>query len=121
MSDPNKLKWILRNRSRPERMTSARAAVSGLVEQLWSQTVEPAEEAAAAIADVVDDEFRRHCRIRSWHSGVLMVQVDDRSMVPLMRLQWSSLIRREWPKLGLRKALRRITFEHGRAGVPLAR
>ena len=92
-----------------------------MVERMWSENIEPAEEAAAAMAEFGDEEFRRHCRVRRWQGGVLVLEVDDRAMVPMMRLKWSAKLRREWPSLGLNRALRRVTFEHGRSGAPLSR
>ena len=118
MDDRKRLEWLMRNRAKPARMTPANAAITALVEKVWANDVEPAEEAASALAEVVDDEFRRHCRVAKWQAGWLRIEVDEFSMMPLLRHQWAGPIRAAWPALGL-KALKRISFEHGRSGVPI--
>jgi hypothetical protein len=121
MDDRSRLEWVMRNKAPRTRTTSAAAAVDVLVEKVWSGDVEPAEEASAALAEFVDDEFRSHCRVGKWQGGVLTIEVDEFAMVPLMRRTWLSRIRRAWPGLGMKQGLKRINFEQGRAGVPLAR
>ena len=121
MDGSNRLEWVKHNRTPRSRTTAAGAAITMLVEKVWSDDVEPAEEAAAALADVGDDEFRRHCRVAKWQSGVLTIEVDEFALVPLMRLQWAGQIRSAWPQSGLRQPLKRIKFEHGTSGIPIAR
>lgn len=120
MDDRKRLEWVMRNRVPRTRTTPANVAIATLVEKVWANALEPAEEAAAALAEVVDEEFSRHCRIAKWQSGWLVVVVDDFAMMPLLRRQWGGRIRTAWPQLGL-KPLKRISFEYGRSGAPLTR
>jgi hypothetical protein len=114
----SRLEWVQRNRTRRERTASIGAATGRFVRDLWTQTVEPAQQAADALAEIVDEDFRRHCRVAEWARGQLAIQVDEPAMLVVIRLKWASRIKRELPGR-LSRRLNRVVFSQGRAGVPV--
>ena len=51
---------------------------------------EVASHLAARVAGVVDDEFRRHCRVGGLRSGTLKIFVGEASLVWAMRTKWAT-------------------------------
>jgi hypothetical protein len=70
-----------------------------------------------AIAPVLDDEFRRHCRVGAIGNGVIAIHVDSPGLIAPMRMRWAGVVlkavqtQREFSKT------RRITFEFGSGGA----
>jgi hypothetical protein len=89
--DERKLKWVIRNRIRPDRARSVGTLVGGLVSEFTSQTPDRAK-AAQAIAAIADEEFRRHCSLVKLSGKSALIQVDEPGLVGVMRLAWSGPI-----------------------------
>ncbi len=114
-NDP--LMWVARNRVRTERVRSAGALVTHLADGLVPGEIASVKAAAAMVAPLVDDEFRRHCRVASIGGGALVVHVDEPGLVGAMRLRWSGPLQAALAGSKSRRGVRRVFFEWGRAGA----
>ncbi len=113
MSNDRRLEWIQANRTKASRSRP----VGGVIERLVGQLAERAQGeqvALEAVGEVVDDEFRAHCRVSSDHRGAVVVWVNDASLVYVMRRQWHSAL-----SAALRCPRNGVRFEYGTAGRPL--
>lgn len=110
------MEWVQRNRTPRNRSMPAGAAVADFARKLWTQDIGPAEAAADALTDLVDEEFRRHCRVAALAKNVLTIQVHPAAMVEVMRRKWSTRIKRELPAM-LSRGINRVAFQHGSAGA----
>jgi hypothetical protein len=70
---------------------------------------------AAAMAGIVDDEFRAHCRVGRVSASHLVVHVDAHDLVYSMRVNWLFRLRHALGGGGGRFA--RIEFRYGLDGV----
>jgi hypothetical protein len=111
------LLWAQRNRTRTERARSAGALVTHLADGLVTGEIASVKAAAAMIAPLVDDEFRRHCRVASADGGSMVVHVDEPGLVGAMRLRWSGPLQAALVGSKSRRGARRVFFEWGRAGA----
>ncbi len=100
MTVDHRLSWVQSNRKRAEHATPIGELVAKMAASMPARG--DAEEAAAVIADLVDDEFRKHCRVAGQRNGPWVVNVDAPALVYPMRLRWSAR---------LREALRQLDAE----------
>ena len=117
--DDNPLVWITRNRKKPDRARSAGSLVSNLADGLAMGEGAAFKSAAAAIASLVDEEFRRHCRIAGAGGGLLVIHVDEAGLVGPMRLRWSTVLLDAFAREKSVRGMRRVYFEWGRSGAPV--
>lgn len=110
------LEWVQRNRAPRSRAVAAGQAVTDFAKHLWATDIGPAEAAADALSELVDETFRRHCRVAAFNRNVLTVHVEQAALVDVMRRNWSTKIRRELPAL-LSRGISRVVFQHGSAGA----
>lgn len=99
-------------------MQPVSAAIERITEQLLrGQDSRAAREVLIMLADMVDEEFRRRCRVLVESRGTLVVNVDSPALVYPMRLRWAPALHDLL--MGTRRAspIRRIVFEHGTAGL----
>ena len=115
MVDDDRLKWVQRNRTRRNSVQQAGTLLARLAERVAVDGV--SSEIAAALASVVDEEFRRHCRIGGVRSGTLMVSVDEASLAYAMRMQWLAPLSKALSASAGIGPIDRIAFEFGHAGV----
>jgi hypothetical protein len=115
-SDP-RLKWIQENRRRTERVQRAAVPIQRLTQSMLAGAgAEGAKRVALAAADIVDDEFRAHCRIWSAEKGALIVHVDEPALVCPMRLRWSGPLREGLVSVKVGRLTHGIVFRYGEAG-----
>ena len=115
--DP-RVEWIQANRTRKNPVQPVGAAVERVTAQLLQgRELQAAREAVMAIAAVVDEEFRRRCRVVVEERGTLVVNVDSPALVYPMRLRWTSVLRDVLARTRSASPIRRIVFEHGTAGM----
>lgn len=91
--------------------------LSGVVHDRW---LKPASLAAAALAPLVDDRFRRHCRIAAATEGRVVINVDAASLVSEMRRRWLAVVREGMKSVDHRLATGAVVFEYGRSGVEVS-
>ncbi len=119
--DP-RLKWIQANRRTKDRMQRAFVPIQRLTENMLSGAgVEAARQAALVVADIVDDEFRVHCRLWSAGRGTLIVQVDNPALVCAMRLRWSGPLNEGLSTVKTGRLTGGIVFCYGEAGIRIPR
>ena len=116
MNNRRQLEWVQRNRARSDRTRQAGLPIRQLVRGLEVAGLPVAGKLAAVIAEVVDQEFRRHCRITLVEGKTLTVSVDEASMVYAMRIRWLKLLH---TVLSAHSGIRRIAFRFGCEGLPL--
>jgi len=113
----SQLEWVQKNRARKDRTHRVGLPIQQLVRQLETRAAATTPEILAAIADVADEEFRRHCRIIALDRKTLLVTVDDASMVYVMRLRWLGVLH---STLSHVTGFVRITFQFGCEGFPVS-
>lgn len=117
MDSARQFEWIQRNRCKRDRVRQA-----GTLIQELTQSVEAGDypaRIAAAIAGVVDGEFRTHCRIATIDSASLVIHVDEASLVYLMRLRWLSVLSSALLANRAGRRVRRIIFRFGNVGAEI--
>jgi hypothetical protein len=112
------LHWVARNRR--SRQTEHRAG-EFVVEAVRAASRTDGAVLATlcnALAGVVSEEFRTHCRAAAIHGGRLIVNVDAPSMVSVFAARWRqrlvSAIRTHAPRCGVRD----VSFAFGVHGAP---
>ena len=115
MPRDGRLKWVQANRTRRGRTRSVGPLISGLVERGPVASVEEALAAAGAIAAVMDDEFRAHCRVTVPDKRTLVINVDSAALVYPIRLRWLSRLQEQLSSSG-----GKLAFANLLAGVPAA-
>ncbi len=118
-NERRQLEWVAKNRTRRSRLSQAGSAIEKVVMTVEQQGLEPALVMAQALSPIVDDEFRRHCRIAGAVNGRVTIHVGVAPLVSVMRIKWLAAIRE-----GLRAVDRRlgdgaIVFELGQLGVEI--
>ena len=108
-----RLEWVQRNRTRKDRTQRVGSRIQHLVRQLEAGAAAINGDLLRTIAQGVDAEFRRHCRILVVNSNLLLVSVDQASMVYTMRTRWQGLL----GTLTVGRGVRRIAFRFGDEGV----
>ena len=119
MDRKHQLQWVQRNRRRKGRVLHAGTMIQGIARQTKAED-EPVR-VARAVADVVDDEFRRHCRVAGVRSVTVVVHVDHPSLVYSMQQQWLSPLSRALQGTDVGRRISRIVFESGHDGVRVPR
>ena len=111
------LEWIAKNRTKRSRVSPAISAIQKIVTTVEQQGLEPAQAAAQALSPIVDDQFRRHCRIAGAINGRVTIHVDAAPLVSVMRMKWSGAIRERLRVVDRRLGDGAILFEPGQSGV----
>jgi hypothetical protein len=119
MDRKHQLQWVQRNRHREGRVLRAGTMIQGIARQMKAE--DEAVRVAGAVAELVDDEFRRHCRIAAVRSATVVVHVDHPSLVYSMQQQWLSPLSRALQGTDVGRRIRRIVFETGQDGVRVPR
>jgi len=113
------MEWVAKNRSRKSGAARAAEAVEKIVSAVEQNGMGPAMAVAQVLAPIVDDEFRRHCRIVRGAGGRLSVQVDALPLVDVMRRKWSDPIREGLKEVDRRMCGGPLVFELGQSGVAI--
>lgn len=113
------LEWIQRNHTRKPRARSVGGLVTRLVDGLDNAARAAASSAAAAMSELVDDDFRAHCRLVIGKGNRLTVNVDHASLIYPMRSKWLSLLTRTLVTGRQVGGVRSVGFAYGRSGVAL--
>ncbi len=117
MTVDRRLAWVQSNRRRAERATLVGQSVAKMTASMPARG--EAEEVAVIMADQVDDEFRKHCRVAGQRNGPWVVNVDAPALVYPMRLRWSARLREALLQAGGRRLARELLFVYGSAGVDI--
>ncbi len=122
MDDASQLDWVARNRARTDRRQLAGDVIAKVAERLGWQSEEPAGRVAEILAGVVDEEFRRHCRVGRVVRGVLTLEVDEPACVSMLARQWSSRVLEAVGSRRGRGTIGKVVFEAGSCGreIPLS-
>ena len=116
----SQLRMIHKNRQVPDRSRRLAELLPEASRQSGLERSRRLRAVVAEVSEVVDETFRRRCRIASLQGGILMIHVDDPVCVEALRREWLSLIR---PRLALSAAVghvRDIRFRFGMQGIRIA-
>ena len=99
--DQQRLMWTHRNRLRRDRCRSAGAVVAGFAQSLAASDGNRLRAIAEALGRVVDDEFRRSCRVGGLKGATLWIHVNPSAPVSWFRMRWQGalpgLLKEVWP------------------------
>ncbi len=115
------LDWIQRNRRRSPRARSVAGLMARLVDGLDDKTWAGVRDTANLLSALVDDDFRKHCRLTPGTGGRLTVSVDHAGLVYAMRAKWLPLLTRELMTGHRGGGARSITFTYGQDGVSVGK
>jgi len=110
MFSNRQLVWGRANRRAPSARTSPVGVAAGLVFDRLMAAVERRGGLPEASDALVDDDFRRHCRVGTLRSGVLLVEVNESRLVPVMRARWAGVLPGRLQRLGVRPLIRAVEF-----------
>ena len=116
METDRRLHWVMANRTPRSTIPPIGAMIGGLVEVALRRDGEQRTQLASILADCVDQEFRRHCRIGDLQNGLLTIEVDEPGMISILRARWASKIESALRKRDARSGVRRVLFKFGRSG-----
>ncbi len=119
MDGRQRLAWMQRQRARRENVRLAGDAMARFAAELSAGPAMPDEAVLQALADTVDAEFKRHCRVAGLQGQVLVIHVDEVSMVYPMRMRWSGPLGRLLASGFRRSSISGVRFRFGRAGACL--
>jgi hypothetical protein len=110
------LKWVQQNRSISARTERVGPLVRRYLQQRYRPCREEAVRVASILADVVDEEFRKHCVIGAVEHGVALVHVDHPALVYAMRARWLDRLLQVLGGRGRYPSVRGIAFRFGKDG-----
>ena len=110
---------IQQNRGQRSRVVSVGTRVQLLAQRIRDRSFGPASEVASILASVVDDEFRRHCRVAVVQAGRVEFSVDRGDLVWAMRMRWAERLAEGLAARRSSGAIKGVTFRFGRGGIEL--
>ena len=116
METDRRLHWVMANRTPRGTIPQIGVVVGGLVEGVLRRDSAQRAQLASILADCVDQEFRRHCRMGDLHNGMLAIEVDEPGLISILRARWASKIESALRKGGTKTWVRRVLFRFGRSG-----
>lgn len=81
--------------------------------------MEAARTVAARVRDLVDDDFRAHCKVAVASNGTISIVVDHPGRVYAMRSRWLAPFSKVLSQSDRSLSGSRIRFEYGSHGVVL--
>ncbi len=111
-----RLHWVMANRTPHGTIPKIGVMIGGLVDGALRRDSEQRSQLASILADCVDQEFRRHCRMGDLHNGMLAIEVDEPGLISILRARWASKIESALRKRGVKTEVRRVLFMFGRSG-----
>ena len=114
MQHNRQLTWVMANRTRRDRTRRAGAAVLGLVDGVLKVATGERTKLAAILAEQVDQEFLRHCRLSDVRGGAVFISVDEPGLVSAMRMRWAASLESAFRTYRGAQAVHRVAFEFGR-------
>ena len=112
-----RLCWIQKNRYRPSRVRSVSRLMSRLADSLGDRAWAVVRDAATSLAEHVDEDFRKHCRLTLAAGGQLVVHVDHGSLIYSMRTKWTTTLTRVLVNGDGFRDVRSIQFRYGLDGI----
>ena len=116
METDRRLHWVMANRTPRGTIPPIGVMIGGLVEGALRRDSEQRVQLASVVANCVDHEFRRHCRIGDLHNGMLAIEVDEPGLISILRVRWALKIESALRKGGTKTWVRRVLFKFGRSG-----
>lgn len=120
MNDPaDRLTWIMRNRGPRRRERAVGDVAAALIRRLQHTPAKAASRMALALGGIVDDEFRRYCRVVRFERGELVLAVSAMEMIFPLRRKWALELRTALPRVLSGRPPTRIVFEPGDDGCEI--
>ena len=105
----------MKNRARHDPAKAAGVWVAALTRELEGFHGH-LSDISTMLRPVIDEEFRRHCRIGGFQARTVTIRVDDPARVSYFRLRWTEVLR---GALNQYHGVRKIVFEFGSGGASL--
>ncbi len=115
----DRLAWIMRNRSSSRRARPLGDVASSLIRRLERAPARGPARMAQVLGGIVDDEFRRCCRVVRYERGELVLAVSDVGMIFPLRRRWAMELREALPRVLGGRGPARIVFEPGDEGCEI--
>ena len=112
----HRLAIVQRNRTRSARIRGMDVLTDRIAKRVSVVDADGSKRVAAAVAEVVDDQFRAHCRVASASSSRLVIHVDAHDLVYSMRVHWLYRLRDALTGIGGGR-FARIEFRYGLDGA----
>jgi len=116
METDRRLHWVMANRTPRGEIPRVGEMIGGLAEGALRRDRKQRTQLASLLADCVDQEFRRHCRIGDLNHGTLIIEVDEPGLISILRARWSSKIESALRRGGAKTGTGRVLFRFGRCG-----
>ena len=116
METDRRLYWVTTNRMPRGSIPPIGGLIGGLVEGALRLDSELRAQLASVVANCVDQEFRRHCRLGELHNGMLAIEVDEPGLISILRARWASKIASALRKNGAKTGVYRVLFNFGCSG-----
>jgi len=116
MQMDRRLHWAMANRKPRGTILQIGEMVGSLFEGAVRRDSAQRAQLAFIVADCVDREFRRHCRMGELQTGMLAIEVDEPGLISILRERWASKIESALRGRGAKTGARRVLFKFGRSG-----
>jgi len=117
--DQQRLVWTHRNRLRRDRCRSAGAVVAGFAQALAASDGNRLQVIAESLSRVVDDEFRRSCRVGGVSGSTLWIHVIPSASASWIRMRWQGALPALLKEQGSGSRVERVAFRVSNDGQPL--
>lgn len=120
MHTDRQLAWVYRN----GQLRRSGQRIGRLLPDVMAGSVEKSRrrvDVARALAEVVDEQFRRQCRVASLQGGVLTINVDSSQAAYAMHREWLMRLSEFFTRSRVAGHVRVIRFRVGTDGIPVAR
>ncbi len=117
----SRLEWAQRNRTRKRRAQPVGVWMGRLADRLTETAQAGVGEVARQLAEIVDEEFRTHCRVVLTDRHRLRVCVDHVALVYPMRAKWLRCLGKTARERHWGGKVREIEFVYGTEGATLPR
>lgn len=117
--DQQRLVWTHRNRLRRDRCRSAGAVVAGFAQALAASDGNRLRAIAESLNRVVDDEFRRSCRVGGLSGSTLWIHVIPSASASWIRMRWQGALPGLLKEQGSGPRVERVAFRVSNDGQPV--
>lgn len=119
MDANDKLKWVIKNR----RTRRAPRRIGVAIERLAGELGDIGRSSAVlagAVGELVDANFRAHCRVTVLNDGQMVVYVDRSALVSDMRRRWQTTLNNGLAANRRGNGVSSVRFAYGTVGTPIA-
>ncbi len=113
------LAWVSKNSKRPDSAVLVGQLAADLVRHGGSGRRTAHADILRAVANYVDDYFRRHCRLAGFQGGELVFLVNQADCLYHVRTAWHLALKEHLERVCPDRTFTKITFKLGDGGLQL--